>query len=117
MGLLGTVFKIVAILVLAVVGLGAYLWFTDYEAEAVVTDKGSEGGRYYIVLSPKLIPTEIRQDLDRQSWEVVCEGYQVTYRIQTQQYRVYDRSGDLVYDSESGLADAIAPVRCAALGA
>lgn len=116
MGLLGAIFKGVAILVLAVVGLSAYLWFTDYEAQATVTQKGSDAGGSYIILRPKLVPTDIRQDLDRQSWEFVCEGYGVTYRIQTERYQVRDTQGRLVYDSEEGLTDAFAPVRCATLG-
>lgn len=117
MGLLGTVFKIVALVVLAVIGLGAFLYFTDYGAEATITEKGRDAEGDYVVLKPRLIPYEVKQRLDGQSAQFVCEGYGVTYHIQTEKYQVRDGEGRVVYDSEAGLTSAFSPARCALLGA
>lgn len=117
MGLLKVIFSVVGLLVLAVVGLGAYLYFTDYEASGTVTEKGSDENGDYVVIRPKLIPYDVKQSVDGSAAQFVCVGYQVTFRIQTEHYQVLDRAGRLVYDSEEGLTDAFSPTRCALLGA
>lgn len=116
MGLVKVVFKVVGILVLAVIGLAAFLWFTDYEADATVTEKGRDAGGDYVVIRPRLIPKDFQQHVDAQAAQFVCVDYKVTYRVQTQHYRVLDTQGRLVYDSESGLNDAFSPIRCSTLG-
>lgn len=116
MGLLKLIVRIVGILLLAIVGIAAFLYFTDYQAEATITEKGRDDGGDYVVIRPRLIPMDIRQEVDAQAASFVCVGYKVTYRIQSQQFQVLDQQGRLVYDSESGLNDAFAPVRCGALG-
>lgn len=117
MGLLKVVFSIVGLLVLAIVGLGAYLYFTDYEASGTVTEKGSDESGNYVVIRPKLLPYDVKQTVDASAAQFVCVGYQVTFRIQTEHYRVLDDRGRLVYDSQDGLTNAFSPTRCALLGA
>jgi hypothetical protein len=102
MGLLKGIVSLVGLLVLAVVGLGAYLYFTDYEAAGTITEKGRDAEGSYVVIRPKLVPYDIRQPLDSDAARFVCEGYEVRYRIQTQYYEVRDDNGRLVYDSENG---------------
>lgn len=116
MGLLGGILKVVGLLILAAVGLGAFLYFTDYTAEATITQKGSDAEGSYVVLRPKLFPYDVKQRVDAQAAQFVCEGYQVTYRIQTERYQVRDDQGRVVYDSEEGLTDTFSPIRCGLLG-
>jgi hypothetical protein len=118
-GLLGIAFKIVAAVVLIVVGLGAFLYFTDYEAKATITETGRDGGGSYAVVTPRIAPFyDHKQKLDDQSAQFVCEGYEVTFRLQTRALKVYDRDGDLVYDSTRAapLSPTADLVRCGALG-
>lgn len=116
MGLVGLALKIVGALVLVLVALGAYLYFTDYAVEGTVTSKGRDSGGDYVVVTPKLFPRDIRQDIDSQSAQFVCEGYGVSYRVQSGHYQVRDREGRLIYDSTEGLTDTFSPIRCALLG-
>lgn len=115
MGLLRVVFKVVGVLVLALIGLTAFLYFTDYEADATITQKGRDEGGDYVVIHPRLIPTDLKQHVDAQAAQFVCVGYKVTFRVQSQHYRVLDQRDRLVYDSESGLNDAFSPARCSGL--
>lgn len=117
MGLFKGIVSIVGLLILAVIGLGAFLYFTDYAAEGTVTEKGRDAEGEYVVIRPKIIPRDITQHLDAQAAQFVCEGYGVTYRIQTGHYQVTDTQGRLVYDSNEGLTDVFSPTRCALLGA
>lgn len=116
MGLLGLVLKIVGIVILAVIGIAAYLWFTDYAAEATITQKGSDSTGSYVIIRPDLIPYDYRQALDANSAQFVCTGYRVEYRIQSGSYTVFDREGDPVYSSEGVRPDPLEAVRCSALG-
>lgn len=116
MGLIGGILKIVALILLALVGLSAFLWFTDHEAQATITEKGRDGGGDYVVIRPKLIPYDYKQPLDASSAAFVCEGYDVTYALQSGHYKVMDEEGRLVYDSNEGLTDAFSPLRCSVLG-
>ncbi|MFA5860550.1 MAG: hypothetical protein WDA16_02535 [Candidatus Thermoplasmatota archaeon] len=118
MGLLGTIFKIVAVIVLLVVGLGAYLYFTDYAANATVTSRASQtecGGDSdcWVEVTPTIYPFHYKKTLDVQTWGVVCVGYKVTFHLQTQHYQVFDKANTLIYDSVGGLQDRGAAVRCA----
>ncbi|HVM45735.1 MAG TPA: hypothetical protein VM582_07340 [Candidatus Thermoplasmatota archaeon] len=115
MGLIGGILKLAALLVLALVGLAAFLYFTDYAAEATITEKGSDSGGQYIVIRPKVVPYDYKQHIDSNAAQFVCEGYQVTYRVQTARYQVMDHDGRVVYDSESGLARLPDLVRCSLL--
>lgn len=114
MGIVSLVAKVVGALVLVVVGLGAFLYFTDYEAQATVTQTGKDGSGHYAIIVPRLAPFyEHRAALDSQSAQFVCEGYQVTFRLQSQAFRVFDETGRvLVYDSEDGLQAQDATLRC-----
>lgn len=116
MGLIGILAKVVVLVVLSVVALGAYLYFTDYEAEATVTEKGRDANGDYVVLRPKVIPRDFKHHLDGSAASFVCEGYGVTYRIQTGHYVVRDAEGDLVYDSDTGLGNTALLKTCGALG-
>jgi len=117
MGLIKIVLSIVGLLILAVIGLAAYLYFTDYEADGTITQKGKDSEGDYIVLRPRLIPYDHSQHLDGNVAQFVCQGYEVTFRLQSHHYRVLDGQGRLVYDSEEGLTDLFTPTRCAVLGA
>ena len=115
MGLFKIIFGVVGFVILAVVGLGAYLWFTDYEASAEITDKGQDAEGHYVVVTPKLLPwLETRKAITSDQANFVCEGYHVTYRIQTGFFQVFDDRDVLVYDSENGLQDTGALLRCGA---
>jgi hypothetical protein len=116
MGLIGLVVKILGVLILAVVAIGAFLWFTDYEAEATITDKGRDAEGDYIVLRPKIYPRDVTHHIDAEAAQFVCEGYQVGYRLQTKHTTVRDAEGRVVYDSENGLTDLFSPIRCSGLG-
>lgn len=117
MGLLGGIVKLLVIILLAVVGLAAYLYFTDFEAEGTITDKGTDSGGDYVVIKPKLLLKPITQHIDSNAAQFLCEGYHVGYRVQSKHYTVSDAGGRVVYDSETGLNDALTPTRCAVLGA
>lgn len=116
MGLLKGIVSIVGLLILAAIGLGAFLYFTDYAAAGTITEKGRDADGHYIVIRPAIVPYDITQRLDSNTAQFVCEGYTVTYRLQTAHYQVKDDSGRLVYDSQDGLTDLFAPARCASLG-
>lgn len=116
MGLLKGIVSIVGFLILAVIGLGAFLYFTDYEVQGTITEKGQDADGAYVIIHPQLIPRDVRQPLDDNAAPFVCEGYTVTYRIQTGSYTVRDTQGRLVYDSHDGLTNLYSPTRCALLG-
>lgn len=115
MGLIKGIVSVVGLLILAVVGLGAFLYFTDYEAQGTITQKGSDSQGTYIVITPDAVPYDVTQRLDGQAANFVCEGYKVTYKVQSQHYRVLDQQSRLVYDSKTGLNDAFTPVRCSSI--
>lgn len=111
MGLIGGLFRLVGFLVLVVIGLGAYLYFVDYTVEATITEKGGGPDNPYILVTPELLPVySVRQDLEPEAGQYVCEGYSVNYRIQSGYTEVMDRQGNVVYDSENGLRDALGPL-------
>ena len=115
MGLIKVIFSVVGFVILALVGLGAYLWFTDYEAAAEITDKGQDTEGPYVVVTPRLLPfMDARKTLTSEQAGFVCIGYHVTYRIQTGYFQVFDDRDILVYDSEKGLQNTGAALRCGA---
>lgn len=119
MGLLGIVVKVVGAIVLLVVGIGAFLYFTDYEAKATITETGRDAGGAYVVATPRIAPFyDYKQKLDDQSAQFVCKGYEVTFRLQTHALKVYDRDGNLVYDNKRStpLSPTADLVRCGTLG-
>ncbi len=98
MGLLKGIFTIVAVVVLAVVGIGAYLYFTDYAAQATVTERGSD----HVVVTPKLLPSyHYRVALDSTTASVVCVGYQVEFHVNTHALKVTDATGVVVYEKDA----------------
>lgn len=116
MGLVGLLLKIVGVLILALIGIAAFLYFTDYAVEGTITEKGNDSNGAYVVIRPKIIPYDYKQTIDANSAQFVCKGYEVRYQVQSGRYVVSDGQGRTVYDSESGLSDAFAPVRCSLLG-
>lgn len=114
MGLIGGLLKLVGFLVLVLIGLGAYLYFTDYEVQATVTETGQDESGNYVIVTPDLAPYAIRQDVEPEAAAFVCTGYKVTYRLQSHFTQVFDREGRLVWDSDNGLNDALATLltRC-----
>jgi hypothetical protein len=114
MGLFRLLFTLVAAVVLIVVGIGAYLYFTDYAAKATITDRGSACPPGSITITPALLPSyHYATTLDCSIFPFVCKGYDVTYHVQTKQYQV--KSGDkVVYDSATGQKDTVGLAQCAA---
>ena len=117
MGLLKVIFSIVAFVVLAVVGLGAYLWFTDYEAQATITEKGTDDEGPFVVITPRLVGADVKHHVTSEQASFICIGYKVAYRIQTGFFQVFDDRDALVYDSENGLQNTGAAIRCTASNA
>ncbi|HEX2022247.1 MAG TPA: hypothetical protein VHH36_06005 [Candidatus Thermoplasmatota archaeon] len=113
MGLLKIVWRVVAVLVLAAVFLGAYLYFTDYEAKATVTQRGQDSGGTYVLIKPDVLPYTHKAYLDKSTWDFVCEGYRVGFHVKSADYQVFDKDGELVYDSKSGETNFSAAARCA----
>lgn len=114
MGLFGIVWKVVAAVVLLVVGLGAYLYFTDYEAKATVTDRSAQCPPGLVEVTPRILPT-LRQNVELSCdvWRVVCVGFDVGYHLQTKRTIVKD--GDRVlYDSATGEKDVAGLAQCGA---
>lgn len=114
MGLIKGIFTVIGFLVLVLVGLGAYLWFTDYEVEAAISDKGRDAEGDYVIVTPRILSYDVRQPIGSDDAAFVCVGYKVTYRIQTERFRVFDDRDVLVYDSATGLEDQTALIRCGA---
>jgi hypothetical protein len=117
MGFLGIVWKVFAVAFLAIIGLSAYLYFSDYEAKATVTERGSDAEGNYVVIKPdsRLIPYEHKAYIeDANAYRFVCEGYKVTIAIKSLHYQVFDTKGSLVYDSASGVKDITAAAQCGA---
>lgn len=115
MGLLGIIGKVVGVVLLLLVGIGAYLYFTDYEAKATVTDTTREGNQNYAVITPKILPTwHYRASIPDDAAAFVCKGYQVHFRLQSHAVKVYDETGTtLVYDSTTGKINQLEAFRCA----
>lgn len=114
-GLLGTIVKVVGAVLLVLIGLGAYLWFSDYGAQATVTDRSAQCPPGEIEVTPKLWPSYHHlARLDCGVWPFVCEGFEVTFHVQTKEYAVEDKSGRVVYDSRTGEADTVGLARCGA---
>ena len=122
MGLLKIVFRVVALVVLVVIGLGAFLYFSDYDAKATVTDRGSDAQGDFVTVTPKLLPgyhyTYHFTSSDDQYAPYVCKGYNVDFHVQTHKMRVTTSSGTVVYDSQQqpGIGTLGAALRCSALG-
>lgn len=113
MGLFGILWKVVAVAIVAVIGLGAYLYFSDYEASATVVERGEDNGGTYAVIVPDVMPSyRYKAYLDEETWSFVCSGYNVKFHIKSQEYRVYDAQERLVYDSATGRLNQQAAIEC-----
>ena len=115
MGLFGIVWKVVAVAILAVIGLGAYLYFTDYEVSATVVERSSSANDPYVVIQPDaafLASYRYQAPLEPEIWQIVCQGYNVKFHVKSQIYKVYDASDRLVYDSKTGAVNQQAAVEC-----
>jgi hypothetical protein len=113
MGLLKGILSVVGILILALVGIAAFLYFTDYTAQATVTDRGSD----FAIVTPKLVPTwHYKVALDSGTARFVCKGYQVEFHVQTHDMTVKDAQGRVVYQQThgKGVANTQAAVACGA---
>lgn len=116
MGLFGIVWKVIALAVLAIIGLGAYLYFTDYEVSATVVDRSDSRNDPWVTIQPDmsaLSSYRYKADLSSEAWQVVCVGYNVKFHVKSQDYKVYDRDGTLIYDSASGNLDLQRAAACA----
>src|SRR5437870_4964716 len=107
MGLIHIVFTVVSAIVLIVVGLGAYLYFTDADVHAKITarDSGSAcpvtASTCVIGVTPDLLPFyHYSTKLDRSYWQFACQGYGVDFHLQTHKITVKKSDGTIVYDSD-----------------
>jgi hypothetical protein len=115
MGLIKGIFTVVGILILAVVGLAAYLYFTDYAAQATITSKGTDGSGAWVDVSPNLLKSQhFRQAISSDLADFVCVGYRVSFHVNTHHYQVFDARDVMVYDSATGEKNLGAAARCAA---
>ena len=115
MGLFGILWKVAALLILGVIGLGSYLYASDYEATATIVERRDAGEQTLIVIQPDAFPGYRHEALiDADAGRFVCKGYKVAFHVKTQVYQVYDREGDLVYDSERGIQNQGALIQCGA---
>lgn len=117
MGLFGIIWKVVAILILAVIGLGAYLYFTDYEASATVVARSEDPNDPWVEIQPDLpllSAYTYRTSVSKEAWAVVCTGYEVKFHIKSQDYTVFNATGELVYNSVTGQINQTAALTCAA---
>ena len=103
MGLFKVITSILGLLALAIIGLGAYLYFTDYAVEGTIVERGSDANGSYVVVSLKTIPRDVQQSVDANAARFLCEGYEVSYRVQSQFTEVRDRNGRPIYNSDDGL--------------
>ena len=117
MGFFGGLFKLVVAVVVVAAAVGGYLYYTDYPVEATITETGEDGSGPYVVVAPAIAPFyKLRQGLDDpQASDFVCEGYDVTYRVNSKYLKVHDRDGRLVYDSDHGVYTTLDLIACAAL--
>lgn len=115
MGLLGIIAKVVGAVLLVVVGIGAYLYFTDYEAKATITETTTEGNQHYAFVTPNLIPTwHYKAAIPDDAAAFVCKGYKVHFRLQSNALQVFDESDStLIYDSTTGKINQVEAFRCA----
>lgn len=89
----------------------AYLYFTDYGVEAVITDKGSDSKGKWVEATTKIGGFKVKQYLEEQgfqgtfAWYMVQEGNFVVYNIKSGRLRLWEneqsyRNGeDPVYDT------------------
>ena len=117
MGLIGIVLKVAGAIVLVVVGIAAYLYFTDYEARATITDR-SATSPCFAVVTPRLAPwIDYRAELSCDEARFVCEDYQVRYRVQTKAFKVLAQDGrTIVYDSQNSSLPVASALDCNRLG-
>ncbi|HWG90849.1 MAG TPA: hypothetical protein VNZ52_08395 [Candidatus Thermoplasmatota archaeon] len=118
MGLFKWILIGLGLVVLLTAGTGAYLYFSDYAAEATVTEKGTDdSGQRYVIVTPKLYPYPVKVSVSSQEYEVICKDYFVLYRIQSGHTQVYSREGgSLIYETGRGIVDTGAAARCALTG-
>jgi len=116
MGLVGRIVSIAVFVVVVAAALGGFLYLRDAAVTATITDKGSDADGAYVVVTPRLYPTDIKQYVDANAADFVCVGYQVEYHVRSGHYLVYDQNGGLVYDSNDGLVNAGEALRCLASG-
>lgn len=104
MGLLGTSLAIVAVLVVGVLGVGGYLYATDYKLEATVQD--TDCGRGDVDVKTKLFGLEHTvPDVPAQQCNLLAPGNFVEYRLRSERTTLYQSEGGAcIYDSETGPA-------------
>ncbi|MDD5502056.1 MAG: hypothetical protein PHH26_01175 [Candidatus Thermoplasmatota archaeon] len=108
------IFKALIILAVALAALGgfaAYLYFTDYSAEATITGKGQDEKGYWVEATTRIGGFKIKQYLDTSttpgmlSWYAVQNGNFIVYNIHSGHLRLWENLQDYldgkipVYDS------------------
>jgi len=113
--LLHRVLSIVGFVVLVFVGVGAYLYFTDYTASATVTQHSSDSGGYYVVATTKVLGQDFKKYLSQVEWKALCVGDFVQFAVQSHHVVIGDKEGGrIIYDSQKGLVDSSLARPCTA---
>ncbi|HVL49571.1 MAG TPA: hypothetical protein VM889_13530 [Candidatus Thermoplasmatota archaeon] len=100
---LKTALSVLGGVVLILVLGGGYAWTSDYGFEATVTEKRATSDGGVIVLTPKVLPTTVEQNLAREAFCMIKVGNFVVYNIQSERVRVYESEGGrIIYDTANG---------------
>jgi hypothetical protein len=101
-GLLGALSAVVILVVVGFIGVGSYLYATDYSMTADV--QGKHCGGVLNVVSVKTRTLGIDHDVEgvpQHECGIIQVGDEVHYRIRSKQTTIY-RDGECFYDSVTG---------------
>lgn len=85
--------------VLALVLLaGALGYASDYGVEATITEKGQDGGGYYVIATTEIGGLDTQRYLGQTQWALIQEGHFVVYHVRSGTIEVYtSEGGSLLY--------------------
>jgi hypothetical protein len=108
MGLLGSLFTLVAVLLVGAAGTGAYLYATDYTLKADVLGKSCKGSAPD---DQNVVDIKTRQfgiehavaGIPDRECTLLQKGDYVEYRIRSERTTLYNSDGRCLYDTETGV--------------
>lgn len=117
MGVLGIVWKVLTLVILALIFLVAYLYFSDHTVEGEIVATDPDANPPWADAKLGLLGYTHRAQLDDAAADFVCVGYKVYYGVRSETLRVEDKTGATIYDSsKGGLQDVAGLLRCRASG-